>query len=70
MRLFLKQLLYFNPLFLGALTIRKSGHFFLDIRWNHRGRTPAYFGDVAFEHLQQDFEIIIHDKRVVKEKRD
>jgi hypothetical protein len=68
-RLFLKQLLHFNALFFRALTIRKSGHLFFYVRWNYRGGTPAYFVDVAFEELQQDFEIIIHGKRVVKGKR-
>jgi hypothetical protein len=67
-RLFLEQLLHLNALFLCAFPIRKFGNFFPQLRWDRGRFASRHFLRVAIEELQQNFEIIIHGKRVVKEK--
>ena len=68
MRLFLEQLLHFNALFLCAFSTRKFGDLFLQLCRDRSRRASRHFLRVAIEELQQNFEIIIHGKRVVKEK--
>ena len=68
MRLFLKQLFHLSALFFGAFSARKSGDLFPQLRRDRGRRASRNFLRVAIEELQQNFEIIIHRKRVVKEK--
>jgi hypothetical protein len=67
-RLVLKQLFHLNALFLCAFSVRKPRDFFPQLRRDRGRRASRNFLRVAIEELQQNFEIIIHRKKVVKEK--
>jgi hypothetical protein len=68
--MFLEQLLHLSSLFFTAFPMGKPGDLFPELCRDRRAGATRNFAGVTIEELQQGFEIIIHGKRVVKEKRE
>jgi hypothetical protein len=59
----LQELFYFRAFLLGAIAPCEFCDPFPDIGGDRGGRPAGNFRAAAFEELQQDFEIVIHEEK-------
>jgi hypothetical protein len=63
-RFFAQQLFHFVALLSRARASCKSGDLFPKLGWDRGRSTSAHFLGRPFQELEQDFEIIIHRRRL------